>query len=160
MHYYPRSFLGLLLTGFTLVIVPLVAALAYSAWSTERLALQSRNAVFNASQAARASRSLVERIGSIERLAQQLALLDDPELAVGYARVHRGFKQLADEIAQLPLDQAQGLALNRTVEQEQALYDLLTAVPRPRVEAADITARVDRLSESVRDVLALNNRIV
>jgi two-component system sensor histidine kinase GlrK len=161
MHvHYPRSFLGLLLAGFTLVIVPLVAALAYSAWSTERLALQARNAVFSSSQAARASRSLVDRIGSIERLAQQLALLDDPELAVGYARVHRGFKQLAGEIAQLPLDQTQADALNRTVEQEQSLYDLLTASPRPRLEAADITARVDRLIESARDVLALNNRIV
>src|SRR3954469_20878377 len=160
MHYYPRSFLGLLLTGFTLVIVPLVAALAYSAWSTERLAVQARNAVFNASQAARASRSLVDRIGSIERLAQQLALLDDPELAVGYARVHRSFKQLADEIAQLPLDDAQNVALNRTAEQEQALYDLLTAVPRPRIEPADIPARVDPLIESARDVLAINNRIV
>jgi two-component system sensor histidine kinase GlrK len=158
--HYPRSFLGLLLAGFTLVIVPLVAALAYSAWSTERLAVQARNAVFSSSQAARASRSLVDRIGSIERLAQQLALLDDPELAVGYARVHRGFKQLAGEIAQLPLDQAQADALSRTVEQEQSLYELLTASPRVKLEPADITARVDRLIESARDVLAINNRIV
>src|SRR2546422_4878358 len=75
---YPRSFLGLLLTGFTLVMLPLVGSLAYSAWNTERLAGQSRTAVFNASQAARASRSLVDRIGSVERLAQQIALLDDP----------------------------------------------------------------------------------
>jgi two-component system, NtrC family, sensor histidine kinase GlrK len=158
--HYPRSFLGLLLAGFTLVMVPLVAALAYSAWSTERLAVQARNAVFSSSQAARASRSLVDRIGSIERLAQQLVLLDDPELAVGYARVHRGFKQIAGEIAQLPLDDAQAAALNRTVEQEQSLYDLLTGLPRPRLEAADISARIDRLIESARDVLAINNRIV
>ena len=68
---YPRSFLGLLLAGFTLVALPLAGALAYSAWNTERLAEQSRNAVFSAAQAARASRSLVNRIGSIERLAQQ-----------------------------------------------------------------------------------------
>jgi len=60
---YPRSFLGLLLTGFTVVALPLVGALAYSAWNTERLAEQSRTAVFSASQAARASRSLVNRIG-------------------------------------------------------------------------------------------------
>src|SRR6267142_1490758 len=86
---YPRSFLGLLLTGFTLVMLPLVGSLAYSAWNTERLAGQSRTAVFNASQAARASRSLVDRIGSIERLAQQIALLDDPELGADYARQHR-----------------------------------------------------------------------
>ena len=42
---YPRSFLGLLLAGFTLVALPLVGALAYSAWNTERLTEQSRNAV-------------------------------------------------------------------------------------------------------------------
>ena len=35
---YPRSFLGLLLAGFTLVALPLVGALAYSAWHTEQLA--------------------------------------------------------------------------------------------------------------------------
>ena len=84
---YPRSFLGLLLAGFTLVILPLVGALAYSAWNTERLASKSRTAVFNASQAARASRSLVDRIAAIERVAQQMALLNDPELANDYARV-------------------------------------------------------------------------
>ena len=31
---YPRSFLGLLLAGFSLVALPLVGALAYSAWNT------------------------------------------------------------------------------------------------------------------------------
>ena len=80
MLLYPRSFLGLLLAGFTLVILPLVGALAYSAWNTERLAGKSRTAVFNASQAARASRSLVDRIAAIERVAQQMALLNDPEI--------------------------------------------------------------------------------
>src|SRR6267378_4460923 len=126
---YPRSFLGLLLTGFTLVMLPLVGSLAYSAWNTERLAGQSRTAVFNASQAARASRSLVDRIGSIERLAQQIALLDDPELGADYARVHRSFKQLADEIAHLPRDPTQAAVLARIVGQEQSLYGRLTEFP-------------------------------
>src|SRR5258708_8298817 len=95
---YPRSFLGLLLTGFTLVMLPLVAALAYSAWNTERLAGLSRSAVFNASQAARTSRSLVDRIAAIERVAQQMAVLNDPELAVDYARIHRPFQPLSRQI--------------------------------------------------------------
>jgi two-component system sensor histidine kinase GlrK len=156
----PRSFLGLLLAGFTLVTLPLVAALAYSAWSTERLAGQSRSAVFNASQAARASRSMVERIGTIERLAQQLSVLDDPEILEGYARTHRSFKQLSGEIALLPLDDAQTAALNRTIEHEQGLYDLLTTHPRPRLEREAIGERLDRLIDSAREVLAINNRIV
>ena len=157
---YPRSFLGLLLTAFTLVMIPLVGALAYSAWNTERLAGLSRSAVFNASQAARASRSLIDRIASIERVAQQIAVLNDPELAVDYARIHRSFKQLADEIAELPLDDSQASALNRTVEQEQSLYDLLTEHPRPKIDPKVVSGRMDGLIESARDVLAINNRIV
>ena len=157
---YPRSFLGLLLAGFTLVMVPLVAALIYSAWSTERLAGQSRTAVFNASQAARASRSLVERIGSIERLAQQARVLEDPEIITAYAKVHRSFRQLADEITTLPIDDSQAAALARAVTEEQALYDLLTSVPRGRVAAREVDGRIDRLVDSAREVLAINNRIV
>ena len=159
MVFYPRSFLALLLGGFTLVIMPLVGALAYSAWNTERLAGKSRTAVFNASQAARASRSLVDRIAAIERVAQQMALLNDPELAVDYARVHRSFKQLASEIAQLPLDDAQANALNVTVAHEQELYELLTQGTR-RINAQAVTERIDRLIDSARDVLAINNRVV
>jgi two-component system sensor histidine kinase GlrK len=158
--FYPRSFLALLLAGFTLVILPLVGALGYSAWNTERLAVKSRTAVFNASQAARASRSLVDRIAAIERVAQQIALLNDPALEVDYARVHRSFKQLAGEIAQLPLDDAQAHALNVTVEREQSLYDLLTASPRPRLDAQEVGARIDALTDSARDVLAINSRVV
>ncbi|HZO00760.1 MAG TPA: HAMP domain-containing sensor histidine kinase [Burkholderiales bacterium] len=160
MIFYPRSFLALLLAGFTLVILPLVGALAYSAWNTERLASKSRTAVFNASQAARASRSLVDRIAAIERVAQQMALLKDPELAADYARVHRSFKQLAAEIGQLPLDDAQSHALGVTIEHEQTLYELLTDPARPRLDSKAVAGRVDALIDSARDVLAINNRVV
>src|SRR3954466_9276506 len=157
---YPRSFLGLLLPAFTLVMRPLVGARAYSAWNTERLAGLSRSAVFNASQAARASRSLVDRIAAIERVAQQIAGLNDPELAVDYARIHRSFKQLVEEIGQLPLDDSQSAALTRTVEQEQSLYDLLTEQPRRKMDTKIVSSRMDGLIESAREVLAINNRIV
>ena len=160
MIIYPRSFLGLLLAGFTLVMLPLVGALAYSAWNTERLATQSRSAVYNAAQAARASRSLVDRISSIERLAQQMTVVDHAGLAVDYARVHRSFRQLGDEIAQLPLDAAQMAALDRTMAEEQALYDMLTGQPRPKPGTKAVAARIDRLIDSAREVLAINNRIV
>lgn len=160
LAFYPRSFLALLLAGFTLVILPLVGALGYSAWNTERLAAKSRSAVFNASQAARASRTLVDRIAAIERVAQQIALLEDPALGADYARVHASFRQLAGEIAQLPLDAAQAHALSVTVEREQGLYDLLTAPGRPRLDSQEVGARIDALIEAAREVLAINNRVV
>jgi two-component system sensor histidine kinase GlrK len=153
---YPRSFLGLLLAGFTLVALPLVGALAYSAWSTERLAEQSRNAVYSASQAARASRSLVNRIGTVERLAQQMVVQDDAELAADYARVHRSFRQVSDELMLLPLDEQQLAALKKTVEQEQALYELLAAQPRRKLDARRVARLTAELAENAYEVLAIS----
>ncbi len=157
---YPRSFLGLLLAGFTVVALPLVGALAYSAWNTERLVGQSRSAVFNAADAARASRSLFDRIGTIERLAQQVAVLDDPEVLQSYAQVHRTFRQLADEISQLPLEHAQVAALQRTVDEEQGLYDMFGDDTRRPIKKKDVNARVERLLDAAREVLAINNLVV
>ncbi len=156
---YPRSFFGLLLTGFTLVSAPLVGALAYSAWHTERLAEQSRNAVFSASQAARASRSLVNRIGSIERLATQMAMLDNAELADDYVRVHASFRQVSDELLALPLEAEQLAALRRTLLQEQALFDMLTARPRPRHDGRQISRLTGELAENASQVLAISFRV-
>ncbi|HEX6268283.1 MAG TPA: HAMP domain-containing sensor histidine kinase [Burkholderiales bacterium] len=153
---YPRSFLGLLLAGFTLVALPLVGALAYSAWHTEQLAEQSRNAVYSAAQAARASRSLVNRIGSIERLAQQMAVVRDPRLADDYARVHHSFKQVSGELLLLPLEGDQLAALKRTVTQEQGLYDLLTEVPRRKIDPRSVGRITGQLAENAYEVLSIS----
>src|SRR5688572_1765183 len=151
---YPRSFLGLCLASFVMVAAPLIGALAYSAWHSERLAEQSRHAVFNASQAARASRTLVNRIGSIERLA----LLDDPRLAGDLGRVHASFAQVADELLQLPLEEGQRSALRRTVAQEQALYDLLANAKRAR-DRRGVPALAAELAENASEVLAISTRV-
>ena len=153
---YPRSFLGLLLAGFTLVALPLVGALAYSAWNTERLTEQSRNAVYNASQAARASRSLVNRIGSIERLAQQMTVVNDAELAADFVRVHRSFRQVADELMLLPLEEQQLAALKKTLEQEQGLYDGLSAKPWRRGDARAVRRLTAELAENAQEVLQIS----
>ena len=156
---YPRSFLGLLLAGFTLVALPLVGALAYSAWHTEQLAEQSRNAVYSAAQAARASRSLVNRIGSIERLAQQMAVVRDPGLAADYARVHQSFKLVSGELLLLPLEGEQLAALKKTVAQEQGLYDLLTEAPRRKIDPRHVGRITGELAENAYEVLSISYQV-
>jgi two-component system sensor histidine kinase GlrK len=156
---FPRSFLGLLVTGFLLVAAPLVGALLYSAWHTQRLAEQSRSAVYNAAQAARGSRALVNRIGSIERLAQQVAVLPDPGLVEDYARLHQGFRQLTQDLARLPLDEEQLAALRRTINEEQALYDLLAPDAQARPDVGAVAERVADLAESANEVLAISYRV-
>jgi two-component system sensor histidine kinase GlrK len=154
---YPRSFLGLLITGFTFALLPLVAALAYSAWKTERLAEQSRTAVYNASQAARASRALVNRIGSIERLAQQRALAEDAGIAADYERAHREFAAVAGELYALPLEGTQRDALDDAVKEEKALYDLLAGPGAGRERAAEVGRRAAELADQTYEVLAISN---
>src|SRR5574341_204368 len=156
---FPRSFLGLLVTGFMLVAAPLAGALLYSAWNTQRLAEQSRSAVYNAAQAARGSRALVNRLASIDRLAQQLAVLPDRGLVEDYAKLHMGFRQLTEELARLPLDAQQSAALLRTVGQEQALYDLLAAARDVRPDAGAVDAKLTELAESAQEVLAISYRV-
>lgn len=158
MH-YPRSFLGLLLAGFTLVALPLVGALAYSAWHTERLAEQSRSAVFSASQAARASRSLVNRIGSIERLAQLIAVTEDLQLAADYIRVRESFRQLSGELMLLPLEGEQLAALKKTVTQEQALYELLAQAPVGGRDPNAVGRLAGNLAETAFEVLSISHLV-
>ncbi|HEY4637756.1 MAG TPA: HAMP domain-containing sensor histidine kinase [Burkholderiales bacterium] len=149
----------MLVTGFLLVALPLAGALLYSAWSTQRLAEQSRHAVYNAAQAARGSRTLVNRIASVERLAQQVAVLPDPGLLQDYERLHEGFQQLTAELARLPLDAQQLAALDRTVAREQLLYELLAAAPLAPPDLATVRARVGELAESAQEVLAISSRV-
>jgi len=153
---YPRSFLGLLIAGFLLVALPLLGTLLYSAWHTQRLTEQGRNAVYGAAKAAAASRSLVNRIGSIERLSLQLAVLPDAELRADFARAHASFKQLAGELMQLPLDETQLAALKRTVEREQALHDTITAPPRGRLDLRSVRALAGALVDDAYQVLAVS----
>lgn len=156
---FPRSFLGLLVIGFLLVAAPLAGALLYSAWNTQHLAEQSRNAVYSAAQAARGSRALVNRVGSIERLAQQVAVLPDPGLLADYERLHLGFRQLTDELARLPLDGEQLAALRRTIGGEQELYELLTAAASVPPDARIVGAKVAALADNANDVLAISYRV-
>jgi len=151
---YPRSFLGLCLASFIAVAVPLIAALAYSAWHSEQLAVQSRHAVFNAAQAARASRTLVNRIGSLERLAT----LSGSEVNADVERVHASFRQVAQELLQLPLEEDQLVTLKKTMSQEEELYALLTATPR-RGDRRQVAALAGDLADHASEMLAISTRV-
>jgi len=155
---YPRSFLAMLLAGFAVVAVPLTAALAYSAWDTRRLTEASSSAVVDAAQAARASRSLANRISGIERLARQAAALGADELMEDLAAAHQGFARAADELLQLPLAGAQLQAVKGTVGEERKLHDLL-AGPGPAAAQEVVAAQIERLAAQARDMVATSNLV-
>src|SRR3990170_4925292 len=122
-HYYPRSFLRLVLFSFGAVALPLALAFVNVAVLVERMSDQSQSAVGQAAHAARASRQLMEHTTALERVVRQYLVLEDAGLLEDYERVRKRFKATTSELSLLPLDEPQLLELNRTIDKEQALYE-------------------------------------
>ena len=95
----PKSFVKLILLGFALVGLPLIVALINSAFSIDRLANQSRKAVYQAAEIAHSSRALADEIANMERAVRQTHILGDTALLEGYFRGHAGFEKIAAGLA-------------------------------------------------------------
>ena len=134
----------------------MLGTLLYSAWHTQRLTEQGRNAVFGAAKAAAVSRALVNRIASIERLALQVAVLPDAELRADLARAHASFSQLASELQKQPLDNGQMAALERTVEREKALVDRVAGTPAANLDLRGVRELAASMVDDAYQVLAVS----
>ena len=152
--YYPRSFLKFILLGFLLVSLPLVYALAELILSLDRLATQSRAEVLQASQAARSSRLLFEHATTLERLARQEIILEDPAILDDYARMRQEYVQTTEQLSQLPLDPAQLTALNQLRDREAQLFAVLA---QPQRSAQVVTKLADGYASLVEDSQAMLN---
>lgn len=151
--YYPKSFLKLLLLGFAVVSAPLVVALVNATFSVQDLAGMSESAVDQAAQSARGSRLLMEQVLSMERLVRQYVILDDPGLLDDYDKVRASFKRTTSELSLLPLDDLQLAELNRTIDKEQALYELLAYRPAGVAERRQLVQGYVDLSALAKGVL-------
>jgi two-component system sensor histidine kinase GlrK len=119
LHYRPKSFLKMILLGFALVALPLIAALIYAAVSIDRLAVQSRQAVYQSVQIAHGSRVLLDEITTMERGVRQALILDDATLLEGFFQAHARFVSQLNNLEALSIkrrDQAAALAQLRAAE--------------------------------------------
>ena len=62
LRHNPKSFLKLILLGFSIVGLPLIAALVYSAIRIDQLADQSRDTIYSATQITYGSSILIDEI--------------------------------------------------------------------------------------------------
>jgi len=74
----------LTLLGFSLVALPLVAALLYSAAQMNKLSHQSEEAIFNTAELTETSKQLSELLVKMERYASQYIVLNNKELTNNY----------------------------------------------------------------------------
>ncbi|MBL4909852.1 MAG: HAMP domain-containing histidine kinase [Alteromonadaceae bacterium] len=78
------SIKNLTLLGFTLVALPLVLALLYSAVQVNQLSQQGANAIFNVASLIKSNREVSETMTKMERYASQYLVLNDEELLQSY----------------------------------------------------------------------------
>ncbi len=157
--YYPRSFLKFILLGFLLVSLPLVYAMAELVLSLDRLSTQSREEVLQAAQAGRSSRLLFEQATTLERLARQEIILEDPALLEDYARVRQEFLQTTQQLSLLPLDAPQLGTLDKLRAREAALFEILRTPQRPATAVTELADGYAALVEQAQSMLSATNQL-
>jgi len=157
---YPRSFLRLLVIGFSLVALPLIGALATSAIAVDQLANRSQIAVYGAVQATQSSRRLGELLTALERGARQIVILDDRSLLPAYESIRAQLLKMPAQFAELPFDAGQRADLDAILRGENGIYEALS---NPRVGRSALQVRIGQfgeLAEHARGIAAWSNALI
>ena len=157
---YPRSFMSLLLIGFTIVAAPLLFALFSNALAFERLAALSEKAVHSAVKVTQSSRSLVSTIMSLERSARQYAIAGEPTFFESY-RAHRNtFQTLARQLDAMQLSESQRAQLATMERQADGIHQFLTRTgPTPQL-AQFLAREFNQLTEKAHALVDMGDRVI
>ncbi len=137
---YPTSFLSLLLVGFGIVTLPLIAGLVSNAFSIERLSEQSQKAVYNATLATQSARQLGAMSLVLERTARFYAVSGDRELIDSYKRTRDNWLAQLTQLEALPVDAAMHQAAAALRAMEEPAYQALSAA----VASQELQRRTER----------------
>ena len=159
-HYLPTSVRQLVLVGFAMVALPLLAGLVTATVAVDRLAAQSQRTVFEAAYATRFSQTLLEQITAMERNARQYQVLKDRSLYDVYLKRRQEFQQTAADLGRLNLHAGLRDDLDRLVAQEASLFDRLHAVEPESDEAEAIVADFPTLTTMARSILAQSGQTI
>jgi len=154
-RYYPRSFLKLLVIGFTLVALPLILALINTAVSVDQLASRSQQTVYQAVQATQSTRRLAELITTMERAARQMVILGDRSLIDSYGVAREQLIRTARQFEGLPFDVEQKSALDRIVRGEEEIYKALSD---PSAQTPELAKTVQRFVDLAAEARIINMR--
>ena len=131
---YPRSFLSLLLIGFSIVAAPLVFALFSNVMAFERLAGLSEQAVHSAVRVTQASRSLVGVLTSLERSARQYAVAGEKPFLDAYNSHRASFQRLTLQLHGMALSDDQRAEVAAIERQEEGINQLIKSMgPTPEL---------------------------
>lgn len=157
---YPKSFLKVLLIGFALAILPLLAAFISANIYFDALTKQS---LFNMSQAVettRASRILLEELAVMERSARQYFVLHDTLLLTNYLNAHDRLNKALISLSQLPITQPLQAEITKFSRHEN---DLFVSIRNSNVNISFDQKMIDSftsLSNQAYKITSLNNQLI
>lgn len=156
----PKSFLKLVLLGFGLVALPLLAALTFAIIYVDKLADQSQYAVYQAAKSTQDSRILVEQVTTLERTARQYQVLGDLSLFKAYQDLREKFQSTINGMLDLPLESAFRNQLLELFQTEKLVYETLrmNAFDSPNTQQA--VAQFLNMSQLARQMLDGSHQMI
>ena len=158
--YRPRSILRLILTGFSLVALPLVAGLVISTVSVDRLVGQSQNVLLQSVMVTQGSQLLVETITAMERNARQYQVLGDKVLFKVYEEKHEKFVDTARSLDGLELVEGQRKLLEALRAKEDEVHTILSEHPHDAPETNASLSTFTELAQTAQQILADNQGLI
>jgi two-component system sensor histidine kinase GlrK len=156
----PRSILRLILTGFSLVALPLVVGLVIATVSVDRLVGQSQNALVQSVLVMQGSQMLVEAITAMERNARQYQVLGDKMLLHVYEEKHAKFVDTARTLEDLELVEGQRKLLEQLRTGENQVHTVLSDNPHDASATRATLSRFAGLAQTAQQILADNQGLI
>lgn len=157
---YPRSFLSLLLIGFTIVAVPLLFALFSNALAFERLAALSEQAVLSAVKVTQASRALAGTLTALERSARQYAVAGDVAYLEAYRANRSGFRATLKALESMSLSEEQHSEVAAIAAEEERIYQLVSGMPPAAALSARLAGEFAHLAERGRALVHIGDQVI
>ncbi|MCB2184571.1 MAG: hypothetical protein KQH63_21315 [Desulfobulbaceae bacterium] len=124
--YRPKSFRILLLAAFSFVALPLLMALASSAYFMEKMATKSTKAIFSSAGSARESRLLLEQLVAQERQARLYDVLGEPANLLGVQQKHESIQEILDRLSIFPFGEKEKKQIVQLKAKENALFKIIS----------------------------------
>jgi signal transduction histidine kinase len=150
----------LILVGFSLVALPLIAALVVATVSVDRLMSHSQRTLFQSVLITQSSQVLVEAITAMERNASQYQVLGDDVLFDVYEENHARFVDTARSLETLDLEGEQRDLLEELRISEDEVHSTLGNYPHDAPETAAVLSRFAGLAQTAQEILVDNQDLI
>ena len=158
--YRPKSVLRLILTGFSLVTLPLIIALVVATVAVDRMVGHSQSALFRSVLVTQGTQVLVETITAMERNARQYQVLGEKVLLDVYEENHTRFIDTARSLELLDLEAEQSWLLEELLIGEDELHVVLVTYPYDAPETRNALPEFTELAQTAQQILIDNQFLI